>query len=319
MAGAGFFAKGRVELCAHASGRRGFTAIEAIVVLAIVIAAGLVLLMMLPRGREHARLAACQKNLAQIGFALAYYDQTFGHLPAIETLGPLDDTTKELSAGPLRTLLLTMQLADFTELKDGKSLARPQPELVPGEMAVPGFVCPSDPNALAGHFRAPVSYRATAGDSPVEGNGAFAAGRVRSLKEIESADGLSYTAGFAERLVGDNKQEHPALFNYQAVPGTITAAACPEPGNLASWRGDAGSSWTWADYRSTLYLHALPPNAQESCIALDGQSALITASSGHLSGINVLLLDGSVSLVRPAIDLKVWKELAKIGTPLADE
>jgi prepilin-type processing-associated H-X9-DG protein len=39
------------------------------------------------------------------------------------------------------------------------------------------------------------------------------------------------------------------------------------------------------------------------------------ASSGHVRGVNLLLLDGSVSLVTPAIDPKIWKEFARIGSP----
>ena len=68
--------------CAHQGqevmvGRsRGVTLVEVIVVLAIVTIALLILLMMIPRGREQARLLACQKNLGQIGKALAIYHQT---------------------------------------------------------------------------------------------------------------------------------------------------------------------------------------------------------------------------------------------------
>ena len=39
------------------------------------------------------------------------------------------------------------------------------------------------------------------------------------------------------------------------------------------------------------------------------------ASSGHVRGVNMLLLDGSVTVVRPTIDPKVWKEFARINPP----
>ena len=69
---------------------RGITLIEVIVVVAIIILAFLFLLMMLPHGREQARLLSCQKNLGQIGVALAMYDQFHDQLPTIATLSAVE-------------------------------------------------------------------------------------------------------------------------------------------------------------------------------------------------------------------------------------
>ena len=138
-------------------------------------------------------------------------------------------------------------------------------------------------------FSAPISYRAVTGDSPSGENGAFAPGRTISLSEVEAADGLSFTAGFSERLVGDNQPSHASLNNYQVVNGRLSRPGCPVNADPASWRGDAGSSWRASDYRSTLYNHALPPNGQPSCLASDGKSAFMGASSGHARGVNLLL------------------------------
>jgi hypothetical protein len=182
------------------------------------------------------------------------------------------------------------------------------------ERRVSGFVCASDPNATAGIFTAPVSYRATTGDAADGSGGAFAVGRRSSLTQIEAADGLSYTAGFSERLVGDNQAEHPAVHNYAGMPGPLSGTGCPSaaPG---TWRGDAGSSWVCSNWQSTLYHHALVPNAQPSCIATDRLTAFMGASSGHVEAVNLLLLDGSVRTFTPAVDLKIWREWA--STPEA--
>jgi prepilin-type processing-associated H-X9-DG protein len=219
------------------------------------------------------------------------------------------------SAGPLRTLLESLQLPDLTELHDLNSPLKPQPGRVPVEMPVPGFVCASDPNATAGIFSAPISYRATTGDSPSGDDGVFAPGRLRRLRDVEAADGLSYTAAFSERLAGDNQPNAAAPGNYRVVPGPLSGTGCPGDGGLSGWRGDAGSSWAWADYRFTLYNHALLPDARPSCVASDGKSAFMGASSGHDRGVNLLLLDGSVTVVRPSIDPKVWREFARINPP----
>jgi prepilin-type processing-associated H-X9-DG protein len=302
-------------LSLSALARPGLTAVEVIVVLAIVAIAVLLLLVMIPQGREQARLLACQKNLGQIGVALAMYDHSEGRLPLIVGLAALDDSGPERPPGPLRTLLEAMQLPDLSELKVDEPPPAPRPGQVPTEMPVPGFVCQSDPNATAGLFTAPISYRATTGDSADAGNGAFAPGRVLRLAQVEAGDGLSYTAAFSERLVGDQKPNQLSVGNYQAISGPVMSSGCPSASETAStaWRGDAGSTWRWSDYRSTIYNHALAPNGQPSCIALDGQSAVMGASSGHLRGVNLLMLDGHVEVIRPAIDLKVWRELAAIS------
>ena len=79
---------------------RGVTLVEVIVVFAIVAIALLFLLMMMPRGREQARLLACQKNLGQIGKALAIYHQTEHQLPAIVALAGIDEPNAHEIAGP---------------------------------------------------------------------------------------------------------------------------------------------------------------------------------------------------------------------------
>jgi len=49
-------------------------------------------------------------------------------------------------------------------------------------------------------------------------------------------------------------------------------------------------------------------------MAMDGQTAYMGASSGHTRGTNLLLLDGSVKLIVPTVDIKIWKEFARIGS-----
>jgi len=284
-----------------------------VVVLVIVALTVLILLVAVPQGREQARLVACRRNLGQIGLALALYDEMNQKLPTVGDLAGLDEPRAASAAGPLRTLLDTLQLPDLTELKDARTPPQARPGLVPGEVPVPGFVCPSDPNATAGLFAAPISYRATTGAGACGDDGAFSPGRVLSLQAIEAGDGLSYTAAFSERLVGDNQDKHVTPFNYQIVAGVVSSAGCPAASDPSAWRGDAGSSWTSAGFRSTLYNHALPPSGNPSCLALDGKTAFMGASSGHVRGVNLLNCDGSVTLVRPSIDQKVWKELARIG------
>jgi hypothetical protein len=292
--------------------RSGLTLVDVIVLLVLVIGVVLLLLMGVSRGREQARLAGCRKNLAQIGFALALYDQMHGHLPEIESVAPPDRAADQPSPGPLKVLLEDLVLPDLSILRDRITRPQPRPGQVPGEIPVPGFVCSSDPNALAGRFRASISYRATTGDNITGDNGAFAVGTRSSLAAIEAGDGMSYTAAFSERLVGDDQPGHAVAVNYEVLPPPLPSGGCPRITDPAAWRGDAGSSWAAAGYRSTLYNHALPPNGQPSCIAASGKSAYMGASSGHVGGVNLLLLDGSVSTIRASINPKIWRDYAAI-------
>ena len=300
-------------------GRAGITLADVIVLLMVIGASSLLLLMGVSRAREQARLVGCRKNLGQIGMALGLYDQMNGHLPEIGPAGPPDGVTEPPSPSPLKILLVALQLPDLTEIRDRKNRPEPRPGQLPDEVRVPGFVCASDPNALAGRFPAPINYRAVTGDGLRGENGAFAPGPARSLAEIEALDGLSYTAAFSERLVGDNQAGHSAPINYQILPTPLPSGGCPQLSDPSVWHGDAGSSWTSAGYRSTLYNHALQPNGRPSGIAIDGRSAYMGASSGHVGGVNLLLLDGSVSLIRHSINPKVWRDYAAINAPPQDE
>jgi hypothetical protein len=272
----------------------------------------LLILMGLSRAREQARLAGCTRNLSQIGFALALYDQMNAHLPEIGTPLPPGQEAAGGTPGPLKMLLESLDLPDLTELRDPKTRPTGRHGPIPGETTVPGFVCAADPNALAGRFAAPISYRAATGDGPRGDNGPFAPGRSWSLATIEARDGLSYTAAFSERLVGSGADGPESLPSYRIVAPPLPEAACPAPPDAGDVKNDAGSSWIASDYRSTLYNHALTPNGRPSCIAGDGRSAFMGASSGHVRGVNLLRLDGSVSLTLPSIAPKVWRKLAAI-------
>jgi type II secretory pathway pseudopilin PulG len=301
---------------ARALSRAGYTAVDVLVVLLLIGIVFFFLLMAMPRGRESARLAGCQKNLAQIGLALGLYDQTQGCLPTIGEPALIEPRATSGSAGPLRILLETFGQTDFSALSPGETTSRAAGP-APGEIPVPGFVCKSDANATSVLFRAPVSYRATTGDDPRGTSGAFAPGRRISLADVEKRDGTSFTAAFCERLVGDNIGGKIAAWNYAVVDGPLPPQGCTLASleeTRARWYGDAGSSWWLAGYRSTLYNHALRPNAAISCMTARGEAAFMGTSSGHVKGVNLLVLDGSVRVVAPTIDPKVWRELAAVSS-----
>ena len=285
--------------------RRGLGAVEVIVIVGILGFAAILFTMGLSKGRESSRMAGCQRNLMQVGVGLQMYHQANRHYPTVSTL----DRPGE---GPIKTLLDAFVIPDLLELRDPSNPPRPTQSPPPG-VNVPGLTCPSDRNMANGPLVSSLSYRFNTGDEPEGSNGPFQPGRVMTSAEIESSDGLSYTAAVAERLVGDGRDGHPALGNYATCPAPVTRSGCPSS-SPGLWRGDAGSDWAEASWRSSLYNHVLTPNAGPSCIAQDGRTGLMGASSAHVGRVNVLIMDGSLRVVKPSVDSKVWAELGTVGS-----
>ncbi|MBY0397592.1 MAG: DUF1559 domain-containing protein [Thermoleophilia bacterium] len=287
--------------------RAGVTLAEVVVVAVVIAFAILIVMAALPRRREGARIVSCRNNLMQIGQALAQYDRAMGRLPLVN-LGP-----PASGPGPCLVLLEGLGIPDFYAV-DPNGTRKDTPTSVPGGGRVPGFLCQSDPNAFNPAHASPLSYRACTGDAPAGSNGIFAPGRSISTAEVEEGDGSSYTAAFAERLLGTgvDGQAHPA--NYGVIPLTPEMPECP-PVDPSAWKGDAGGAWPVAGWSSTLYNHALTPNAPHSCVDPQDKLAFLGASSGHVEGVNVLILDGSVRTIRPTIAPPIWKALATTHSP----
>jgi len=286
-------------------GRAGRGLVEVIVVVGVVGFLLLWVMMALPRWRETSRMAGCQRNLMQVGVAIQLYHQASLHYPTVPTLGG------PAGASPVKAMLDTLVLPDFRELNDAGQKPKAS-RAAPGGVRVPGLVCPSDPWAMAGASPSSISYRANTGDTTSGEHGPFQPGRVITSGAIEAADGLSFTAAFAERLVGDGREGRPGPMNYALSTGPVGESGCPDAPPVR-WRGDAGSSWPEAGWRSTLYNHALVPNAPLSCLAEDGRTAAIGASTPHPGRVNVLMMDGSLRGVTPTMSPKLWRALGTTG------
>jgi prepilin-type processing-associated H-X9-DG protein len=281
--------------------RRGLSAVETIVILVLVLIVFGCLLIAVPRSRERSRSAACQGNLMQIGFAMSLYHQAVGHFPTVA----LD------AQGPITAMLENLAQPDFVAVDSPKTSPTRRLTGPPPEHRILGLICPTDRNAFSAPFPAPVSYRANTGDATDGSGGPFAIGKTATLAEVESADGAAYTAAFAERLIGDGRMGVADVSAYVLVPGPVGENRCSEA-PTSSWKGDAGSSWYRAEWRSSLYSHRPPPQVL-SCIAEDGRTAYLGASSDHAEGVNVLMLDGSLRTYRPSVEPNVWRALGTIG------
>lgn len=287
----------------------GFTPADVIVALAVAVVVLLFVLMALPRTRETARLASCRRNLAQIGQALLSYQGVAGTLPFVGVPVPVERPVEDAPPSPQRAMLDALGVADFLGVDVSKKDAPRSRVASPAGGVVAGFLCPSDAAGF-GRFGEPISYRACAGADVEATDGPFAPGRAWDLREVERRDGAAFTAGFAERLLGDGR-DAPSPVNY-SLGATIDGTPAAE-----DWRGDAGSTWLPADFRYTLYTHAGLPGAAASRVARDGRRSSMGASSAHVGGVNVLMLDGSARLVAPSIHADVWRAMGSIGPEAA--
>jgi len=93
-------------------------------------------------------------------------------------------------------------------------------------------------------------------------------------------------------------------------PNDILAAQACQNGTLPqfwSWKGE------WAYYGKTMkYTHTQTPN-RKSCGSDDwdrGAGTMISASSLHPGGVNVVLMDGSVKFIKSSINVQSWYALA---------
>jgi prepilin-type N-terminal cleavage/methylation domain-containing protein/prepilin-type processing-associated H-X9-DG protein len=141
-------------------------------------------------------------------------------------------------------------------------------------------------------------------------------------------DGLSNTAMFSEVVKGwgfDPASSAATDGNHMTyqIPNGVTAfpqgtydadyklALACQATNARQW-DFKGEVWTLHDCgRGGGYMHINPPN-RKSCNAA-GYDTIITASSYHPGGVNLLLLDGSVKFAKNGVSIRSWQALGSIA------
>ncbi len=196
-------------------------------------------------------------------------------------------------------------------------------------------LCPSDtnPGMPAAGNQAYNSYAFSLGDSTgtrsgttpdvnnngYNGRGLFA-GMNFPRRFRDMSDGLSNTVAMSERAWGGGN------FGYRtAIPGELyRGVTVEEPNMLASpaaclthalgtqlvpgarYKSRFGSLWSDGQFERVGFNTVLPPNSI-SCVNnnnnnADSSAGVLSASSFHPGGVNVLLADGSVSFMTESID-----------------
>jgi prepilin-type N-terminal cleavage/methylation domain-containing protein/prepilin-type processing-associated H-X9-DG protein len=214
-------------------------------------------------------------------------------------------------------------------------------------MRINSFLCPSDGNAGR---QCTNSYHGSMGTTigyltQTNSNGLFAETIGRSIRQI--TDGTSNTVAFSELLVGDltqstaplNKRGH-GILNAGGSQNWYTLDISTDFNNItsilnqcnAAWTKNdavgngggqtAGQYWGWGTPAMTLFQTIVPPNSSQytwnSCrqdcqgCGVDS-SHIVSATSNHPGGCNVLFCDGSVRFVKNSTNIRTWWALGTIS------
>ena len=335
----------------RSGGRSGFTIVEMITVLTVLVLLAAVLLPAVQSVRETSRRTECSNHLRQLALAVQHFESAHQEFPAAMHLTETytrqrDGRTVDRSSRPFSPHVHLLPYVDQNVVHQQIDFSRGPDEYVgnpadnqepPLNTSVSLFVCPSDGDAVGTNYRVCVGDDVSAFPQPYashKGTGAFAGMRGRRTSEV--TDGLAHTVAFSES-VKSPRQEHGSFQTgdywtsgmsvFHSFPSSedllrVCESAGPDPTPFYPY---SGLTWAVASYAFTWYNHVLPPNSEIVNCTADGWRnwdvlreqgtlhGIYKASSRHSGGVIVAYLDGHVDFIADEIDLGVWRATASIA------
>ena len=255
--------------------RRGFTLVELLVIIAFIAVLVAVLIPAVQRVRESAARAHCANNLKHIGLAFHNFHDVNKALPQGGWNPP---GTCVANPKDRRQWGWSFQILPY--LEQG-TLYRDANLTAIRTAVVPAYYCPSRRPAQVYANHNVIDYAGCAGSSVHGMNGIVARGFFPWLRLADVTDGPANTIMVAERQCnlarfGTNLDEVESPF-------------------LSGWNGD------WGHYRRTRQSEGLWQTPQRD-YASSATKASERFGSSHPTGINVVLGDGAVRMIRFEVD-----------------
>ena len=330
------------------AGRRGFTLVELLVVIAIIAILIALLLPAVQAAREAAQRIQCTNNLKQVGIALLNFENQNRRLPA-GNMGWNQAGDEWLGHS---TFLQILPFMEQVNLHDRFDLNLRWVNLVNQDVAaaqIPPYQCPSDdaagrvmriysstegqefrfsrsnyvicfgsqwiynPTVKYGPQAAPPQFYSALGvsEDTWENDGTFRMNVGRRMRDLQ--DGTSNTVAVSEVRAGRDDEQ-------------------PQGDD----EGDRRGLWARPFLGTSGYLHVNTPNSSvrdylevwdcTPAVAPCDNSAPhnseehATARSYHPSGVNALSMDGHVQFYTDSISLSAWRALATIkGTEVTPD
>jgi prepilin-type N-terminal cleavage/methylation domain-containing protein/prepilin-type processing-associated H-X9-DG protein len=311
--------------------RPAFTLVELLVVITVI---GILLALILPAvqaAREASRRTQCAQNLKQIGLGLANYEASHSVLPFGVGGGSPPGWFPRWSAQsqilPFVEQTPLYNQLNFYFLPWAHDPVYPKENQTALSIHITVFLCPSDVDNIDERYGlAHNNYRGNAGSLPYNlaadspdgkgrNNGVF--WYQSAVRMTDVTDGSSRTAAFSERCLG-NSARLDALSDFYLVGTNVQECSAvvhgvtPRYDNYPYGLEWSGQRWGDGNLFYTRYSHVLTPGSP-SCLlggyADNSGQAVVSATSRHPGGVNLLTLDGSVRFVKTSVDQRIWSAL----------
>jgi hypothetical protein len=297
---------------------------------------GLLVALLLPAvqaAREAARRASCGNHLKQIGLALANYETGHRAFPfGVGGGGPSGFVPRWSAQSQLLPYLEQGALfhsLNFAFVPWGHLPGFSAPNLTAIGVKIDTFLCPSDHDGINEPWGlAHNNYRACAGtmlnnlfsdtSPPTAWNdGGFwlqSATRPAAIR-----DGMSNTAAFSERCMGSPYRADALSDYYYFDNVSVAACAAADPAKEPRYANGqiewSGQRWGDGNMLYTRYQHVLPPNSPSCNFGDDDyrSEVVVTATSRHVAGVQVLVFDGSVRFIKETIAVSPWRGMGTLA------
>lgn len=299
--------------------RRGVTLVELMVAIAIIglLAAIIAPAIVAARGASHR--IDCANRMRQISIAFQNYHSTYNCLPHLGyEIGPITWSVWRSVLPDLQLQSLEQRAREVDlDLADGQATTANFERT----LQVPALQCPAD--GSMGIYGASFAIN-WSGSSQTEPDGAFVGDKRLSAGFNTMTDGTSHTALVSEFLRGDTAAPGyseaaradgrrlifnviPGIETEMGVPGMFDRCRSMDPKISPVLASDRGRLWLNGGYEHYSYNHFDVPN-HHSCVNSGNAWGLVLSSSSlHGSGVNVLFADGSVRFINDQLDLKIWR------------